>query len=73
MNKYEIIRGDEQEPTRIEVRFRRKELNNIVEELTQTYPGFKSWIEKPNNRYFFREIVDVAINRYADQLWGTEK
>lgn len=72
MNKYEIIEGDGQDPTRIEMRFRRQELNNIVEELTQVYPGFKQWVEMPNNRFFFREIVNVAINRYADQLWSKD-
>jgi hypothetical protein len=72
MKKYEI-EDEENDETRIEMRFRSEQLNSIVEELTQVYPGFKQWVEMPNNRYFFREIVNVAINRYAEQLWNTQK
>ena len=72
MNKYEIIQGDDKDGTRIEMRFRREELNSIVEELTQVYPGFREWVESPNNRFFFREVVNVAINRYSNQLTETD-
>jgi hypothetical protein len=69
MNKYEIIQGDDKDGTRLEMRFRREELNSIVEELTQVYPGFREWVESPDNRFFFREIVNTAIERMKTQLF----
>ena len=69
MNKYQIIEGDGNDATRIEMRFRSQELQEIAETLQETYPDFKNWIQEPNNRYYFREIVNAAVTRYIDGLW----
>lgn len=68
MNKYEIAK-DEDGEKRLEIRFRRAELNEIQADLQAVYPDFDKWMQDSVNRFFYREIVNTAIERLKNQLF----
>jgi len=63
-NKYLI---GEHKDSRIDMRFRRGELNKIQEELTEVYPDFDEWMHNSVNRFFFKEIANTAIARFNEE------
>ena len=71
MNKYEIVK-DEDGGARLEMRFRRDELNEIQADLQAVYPDFDKWMQDSVNRFFFREIVNTAMERMKNQLFNEQ-
>jgi hypothetical protein len=67
MRKYELI-TDDSGNHRIDMRFRRDELNEIQNDLNDVYPDFNEWMSNSVNRFFFREIVNTALSRLEEEL-----
>ena len=67
MKKYELL-TDENGEHRLDMRFRRDELNEIQNDLNDVYPDFNKWMSNSVNRFFFREIVNTALSRLEKEL-----
>jgi hypothetical protein len=67
MKKYELL-TDENGEHRLDMRFRRDELNEIQKDLNDVYPDFNKWMSNSVNRFFFREIVNTALSRLEEEL-----
>jgi len=67
MKKYELL-TDENGEHRLDMRFRRDELNEIQKDLNDVYPDFNKWMSNSVNRFFFREIVNTALSRLDEEL-----
>lgn len=67
MKKYELL-TDENGEHRLDMRFRRDELNEIQKDLNDVYPDFNKWMSNSVNRFFFREIVNTALSRLNEEL-----
>jgi len=67
MKKYELL-TDENGEHRLDMRFRRDELNEIQKDLNDVYPDFNKWMSNSVNRFFFREIVNTALSRLEKEL-----